>query len=85
MLANELNFAAGEGQGSEPVTFKPLGIDTWQEHVIDLHPDCLCAARARVQVRIGDASIIATLNLVGAPSLPLRECSGSRHPCQAMQ
>ena len=41
------------------LTFKPLGIDTWQEHVIYMHPDCaICrsegfTAQARVEVRIG--------------------------------
>lgn len=90
MLANELKFAGGEGQGSEPLTFKPLGIDTWQEHVIYLHPDCpVCraegfAAQARVQVRIGDASVIATLNLVGAPLLDTAEASLSASAAQAL-
>ncbi|MCA3233829.1 MAG: thymidine phosphorylase family protein [Cupriavidus sp.] len=61
--------------------FKPLGIDTWQEHVIYLHPDCpVCgaegfSAQARVQVRIGSRTLIATLNLVGAPLLHTHQAS----------
>ncbi|MGA3951998.1 thymidine phosphorylase family protein [Ralstonia nicotianae] len=63
------------------LTFKPLGIDTWQEHVIYMHPDCaICraegfTAQARVEVRIGLRSLIATLNLVGSGLLEMCEVS----------
>ncbi|WP_061959993.1 thymidine phosphorylase family protein [Cupriavidus pauculus] len=63
------------------LTFKPLGIDAWQEHVIYLHPDCpVCraegfTAQARVEVRIGARSLIATLNLAGAPLLHTHEAA----------
>lgn len=63
------------------LTYKPLGIDTWHEHVIYLHPDCpVCraegfAAQARVQVRIGERQLIATLNLAGAPLLRTHEAA----------
>lgn len=65
----------------DTLTFKPLGIDTWQEHVIYMHPDCaVCRAegfsvQARVEVRIGQRSLIATLNLVGAGLLETHEAS----------
>lgn len=57
------------------LVFRPLEIDTWQEHVIYMHPDCpVCraegfSAQARVRVQIGDRSLIATLTLLGAPLL----------------
>ncbi|WP_296225702.1 thymidine phosphorylase family protein [Ralstonia sp. UBA689] len=63
------------------LTFKPLGIDTWQEHVIYMHPDCtICraegfSAQARVEVRIGQRALIATLNLVGSGLLDTHEIS----------
>lgn len=63
------------------LTFKPLGIDTWQEHVIYMHPDCaICraegfAAQARVEVRIGERALIATLNLVASTLLEKCEVS----------
>jgi len=63
------------------LVFKPFGIDTWQEHVIYLHHDCpVCgaegfSAQARVQVRIGARTLIATLNLVGAPLLHTHQAS----------
>ncbi|CAJ0779701.1 Putative thymidine phosphorylase [Ralstonia condita] len=65
----------------DQLTFKPLGIDTWQEHVIYMHPDCaICraegfAAQARVEVRIGQLAVIATLNLVGSGLLETHEVS----------
>ena len=61
--------------------FKALGIDTWQEHVIYMHPDsAICrsegfAAQARVEVQIGQRSLIATLNLVGSGLLEKHEVS----------
>lgn len=63
------------------LVFKPLGIDTWQEHVIYMHPDCaICraegfTAQARVGVRIGQRALIATLNLVGSGVLEMCEVS----------
>ncbi|WP_255371492.1 thymidine phosphorylase family protein [Cupriavidus sp. YR651] len=63
------------------LVFRPLEIDTWQEHVIYMHPDCpVCrsegfSAQARVRVQIGDRSLIATLTLVGAPLLSMGEAS----------
>ncbi|CAG9165974.1 Putative thymidine phosphorylase [Cupriavidus laharis] len=89
-MANDLPYAVDEGRGPEPLVFKPLGIDTWQEHVIYLHPDCtVCraegfAAQARVQVQIGDRTIIATLNLVGSPLLETAEASLSSSAAQAL-
>lgn len=65
----------------EALTFKALGIDTWQEHVIYMHPDsAVCrsegfTAQARVEVRIGPRSLIATLNLVGSGLLEKHEVS----------
>jgi len=55
----------------EPLRYKALDIDTWQEHVIYLHRDCaVCraegfSAQARVQVQVGSRRLIATLNVVG--------------------
>ncbi|CAJ93112.1 Putative thymidine phosphorylase 1 [Cupriavidus necator] len=63
------------------LVFRPLEIDTWQEHVIYMHPDCpVCraegfSAQARVRVQIGDRSLIATLTLLGAPLLNTGEAS----------
>ncbi len=56
---------------AETLTFKPLEIDTYQEHVIFMHRDCaVCraegfSAQTRVQVSTGAQSLIATLNMVG--------------------
>ncbi|WP_354673237.1 thymidine phosphorylase family protein [Cupriavidus alkaliphilus] len=61
--------------------FRPLDIDTWQEHVIYMHPDCaVCraegfSAQTRVRVQIGDHALIATLTLLGAPLLAAGEAS----------
>lgn len=90
MRANELPLATDDSRGAEPLIFRPLGIDTWQEHVIYLHPDCsVCSsegftAQARVQVQIGDRRIIATLNLVGAPLLETAQASLSASAALAL-
>ncbi len=79
-----------EAASSECLTFKPLGIDTWQEHVIYMHPDsAICraegfAAQARVEVRIGDRSLIATLNLVGSGLLATDQVSLSASASQSL-
>ncbi|CAJ0874111.1 Putative thymidine phosphorylase [Ralstonia mannitolilytica] len=73
--------SAVETAPPEALTFKALGIDTWQEHVIYMHPDsAVCrsegfTAQARVEVRIGPRSLIATLNLVGSGLLEKHEVS----------
>jgi len=75
---------------SERLVFRPLGIDTWQEHVIYMHPDCpVCraegfTAQTRVRVQVGDNAIIATLNLMGAPLLDTGEASLSVSATQAL-
>lgn len=74
----------------EHLTFKALGIDTWQEHVIYMHPDSpICrsegfAAQARVKVHIGQRSLIATLNLVGSGLLDKHEVSLSASAVESL-
>jgi thymidine phosphorylase len=74
-----------------PLTFRPLGIDTWQEHVVYLHRDCaVCraegfSAQARVTVRIGHRSLIATVNTVEASLLSTEEVSLSRSASDHLQ
>jgi thymidine phosphorylase len=57
-------------QGVHSLKLRRVGIDTHQEHVIFMRSDChVCraegfAAQARIQVRNGEHSIIATLNVV---------------------
>ncbi|WP_316876302.1 thymidine phosphorylase family protein [Ralstonia edaphi] len=72
------------------LSFKALGIDTWQEHVIYMHPDsAICrsegfTAQARVEVQIGQRSTIATLNLVGSELLEKHEVSLSAAAVDAL-
>ena len=60
---------------SEGLRFRPLPIDTWQEHVVYMHREChVCrseglSAQARVAVSRGSQRIIATLNVVDTPRL----------------
>ncbi|WP_317922317.1 MULTISPECIES: thymidine phosphorylase family protein [unclassified Cupriavidus] len=74
-------MAAAASREVGALVFRPLEIDTWQEHVIYMHPDCpICraegfSAQARVRVQIGDRSLIATLTLLGAPLLSMGEAS----------
>jgi len=74
-----------------PLAFRPLGIDTWQEHVVYLNRDCaVCraegfSAQARVTVRIGQRSLIATVNTVDASLLSMEEASLSRSACDRLQ
>lgn len=60
--------------GHEPhrnaLRLRYLGIDTYQHHVVFMRADChICrsegfTAQSRVEVRLGDKSVIATLNVV---------------------
>jgi thymidine phosphorylase len=66
---------------SEGLRFKPLAIDTSQEHVVYMHRECpVCrseglSAQARVAVSCGKRQIIATLNVVDTPLLQRGELS----------
>lgn len=78
----QANAAGGDPQREVgTLLFRPLDIDTWQEHVIYMHPDCaVCraegfSAQTRVHVQIGDNALIATLTLLGAPLLAAGEAS----------
>ncbi len=64
---------------AETLRLRPLGIDTHQEFVVYMHRDCaVCrsegfSALARVEVRLGERSLIATLNVVDTPLLGIDE------------
>lgn len=67
------------------LTLKRLGIDTYTESVIYMRDDCfICKAegfeaQARVEVHLGERSIIATLNTVKSDLLHHNEASLSEH------
>ncbi|HKS56483.1 MAG TPA: thymidine phosphorylase family protein [Steroidobacteraceae bacterium] len=69
---------------------KRLGIDTYQEAVIYMNRDCaVCRAegfnaQSRVQVRLGDRHIIATLNVVSAAMLQEHEAGLSESAWRAL-
>lgn len=66
---------------SHSLRLRRLGIDTYQEAVIYMHRDChVCRsegfeAQARIHVKLGDRSIIATLNVITTDLLALDETS----------
>mgnify|MGYP001367789564 FL=1 len=69
---------------------KRLGIDTYQEAVIYMNRDCpVCRAegfdaQSRVQVRLGERHIIATLNVVSAAMLHEHEAGLSESAWRAL-
>jgi thymidine phosphorylase len=75
---------------TEGLRFRPLAIDTWQEHVVYMHRECpVCraeglSAQARVAVSRGERRIIATLNVVDAPLLQHGEISLSSGAARAL-
>jgi thymidine phosphorylase len=75
---------------SGPLRLRALGIDTHLEHVVYMHRDCaVCrsegfSALARVEVRLRDRAIIATLNVVDAPLLEPDELSLSKSAWAAL-
>ncbi|AOZ10524.1 thymidine phosphorylase family protein [Cupriavidus malaysiensis] len=75
----------------EPLRYRALDIDTWQEHVIYLHRDCaVCRAegfraQARVQVQVGARRLIATVNVVGSGVLGRAEAALSASASGALE
>jgi thymidine phosphorylase len=69
MRTHSATSAKGEGHGNS-LTLRYLGIDTYQHHVVFMRSDChICrsegfSTQSRVQVRLRDRSIIATVNVV---------------------
>jgi thymidine phosphorylase len=82
--------AARPQEQTSGLRFKPLGIDTWQEHVVYMHRDCdVCraeglSAQARVLVRLRERHLIATLNVVDTPLLEPCEASLSAGAMRAL-
>jgi thymidine phosphorylase len=64
---------------------KKLGIDTYKEAVVYIHKDCEISsseglsAQSRVEISLGDKSIIATLNIISSNLLSVDEASLSNH------
>lgn len=73
-----------------PLRLKWLDIDTHQEFVVYMNRDChVCraegfAAQARVEVTLGEHSIVATLNVVGPAALEVGEVGLSASAWQAL-
>lgn len=70
---------------NSPLKLKYLGIDTHKEPIIYLHQDChICSsegfeAKSRLLVKLGDKSIIATLNIISSDILGLNQTSLSQY------
>jgi len=70
---------------------KRLGIDTYKEAVIYMHTDChICRsegfeAQARIQITLGDNSIMATLNTVDTDLLDVEEASLSNYAWELLK
>lgn len=64
---------------------KYLGIDTYKENIIYMHKDCpICRAegfeaQARIQIKLNDKTIIATLNTIESGLLGIEEASLSKY------
>lgn len=90
-MSEAVSESAAPVESSHDVLFKPLGIDTWREHVVYLHRDCaVChaegfTAQTRVTVTIGTRSLVATLNLVGSALLSPLQVSLSTGACNILQ
>lgn len=73
------------------LTLKYLGIDTYKEPVIYMRSDCyICQsegfeAQARIQVTLGERSLIATLNTVESNLLHRNEASLSNYAWEFLQ
>ncbi|MCB1567712.1 MAG: thymidine phosphorylase, partial [Xanthomonadales bacterium] len=67
--------------GSSSLLLRRAGIDTYQQPVVFMHRDCaVCraegfAALTRIEVRVGDRSLVATLNVVVDDWLPTHEAA----------
>lgn len=76
--------------GGHALRFRELGIDTRQEHVIYMRRDChVCRAegfeaQARVEVRHGDRTVLATLNVIESDLLSPGEVSLSTSAWRAL-
>jgi thymidine phosphorylase len=68
--------------GVDLVRVRPMGIDTYQDHVIYMRSDCpVCrsegwTSQVRVQATYGDTTILATLNVVDPELLPAPDDAG---------
>ncbi len=49
-----------EASSPECLTFKPLGIDTWQEHVIYMHPDSAICRAEGFTAQLAQATVAAS-------------------------
>ena len=76
--------------GGHALRLRELGIDTRQEHVIYMRRDChVCRAegfeaQARVEVRHGDRTVLATLNVIESDLLSPGEVSLSTSAWRAL-
>ena len=67
--------------GSSSLLLRRAGIDTYQQPVVYMHRDCaVCraegfAALTRIEVRVGERSLVATLNVVVDDWLPPHEAA----------
>jgi len=78
-------------QDKNSLRLKKLGIDTYKEAVVFMREDChICRSEgfetpARIQVRLGEHSIIATLNTINSDLLKHNEASLSNYAWELLQ
>ena len=76
---------------SDALRLRTLGIDTHDEHVVYMHRDChVCRAEgftalARVEVRLHERRIVATLNVVDSDLVGVHEAGLSTSAWRALQ
>ena len=80
-----------DAASSDELRLRDLGIDTHEEHVVYMHRDChVCraegfTAHARVEVRLRERRIVATLNVVDSEIVGVHEAGLSTSAWRALQ
>ena len=69
---------------------KDLGIDTHKDHVVFMHKNCyVCSSegfevKSRLRIKLGNKSIIATLNIISSDILTPNEVSLSKYAWECL-